>query len=113
MVLHKHTRLTPLERKEIYYFYREDKRRLSYLSRKYHVSSPTIYKILHRGRIQDFTVHRSGNHRFRCLQYGLRRLSKVEKAIEEQLKRQAKRYNKSYSGEMIHGDTKRLSFERS
>jgi len=108
MVLHKHTRLTPLQRKEIYRLHIDDKRRVSDLSREFHVSRPTIYKILHRGRARDFTVHRSGNHRFRCLKYGIRRLAKVEKAIEEQLKRQAKRYNKSYPGEMIHGDTKRL-----
>jgi transposase InsO family protein len=33
---------------------------------------------------------------------------KIEKAIEETTKRQAKRYNKDYPGQMIHGDTKRL-----
>jgi transposase InsO family protein len=42
------------------------------------------------------------------LKYGIKRLSKVEKKIEERLKKQAKRYNKSYPGEMIHFDTKRL-----
>ena len=108
MVLHKHTRLTPLQRKEIYRLYIDEKSRVSDLSREYHVSRPTIYKILHRGRLRDFTVHKSENHRFRCLKYGIRRLAKVEKAIEEKLKRQSKRYNKSYPGEMIHGDTKRL-----
>jgi integrase, catalytic domain protein len=36
-------------------------------------------------------------------------LSKAEKAIEEKLKKkQAKHYNKSYLGEMVHFDTKRL-----
>jgi hypothetical protein len=44
----------------------------------------------------------------RCLKYGLRRLAKIEKTIEERLTRQAKRYNKLYPGQMIHGDTKRL-----
>ncbi|WP_232507557.1 hypothetical protein [Neisseria weixii] len=38
----------------------------------------------------------------------MKRLAKVEKAIEEKLKKQAKRYNKPYSGEMVHFDTKRL-----
>jgi transposase-like protein len=60
MVLHKHTRLTPLQRKEIYRLYIDEKRRVSDLSGEYHVSRPTIYKILHRGRMRDFTVHRSG-----------------------------------------------------
>jgi len=35
-------------------------------------------------------------------------LFKAEKAIEEKLKKQAKHYNKSYLGEMVHFDTKRL-----
>nr|WP_233572165.1 DDE-type integrase/transposase/recombinase [Neisseria weixii] len=38
----------------------------------------------------------------------MKSLAKVEKAIEEKLKKQAKRYNKPYSGEMVHFDTKRL-----
>ena len=38
----------------------------------------------------------------------MKRLAKVEKAIEEKLKKQAKRYNKSYPDEMVHFDTKRL-----
>jgi len=38
----------------------------------------------------------------------LRRLAKIETTIEEKLKRQAKRYNKDYPGQMVHGDTKRL-----
>ena len=35
-------------------------------------------------------------------------LAKVEQAIQERLKREAKRYNKSYPGELVHFDTKRL-----
>lgn len=38
----------------------------------------------------------------------MKRPSKVEYAIEEKLKKQAKRYNKPYPGEMVHFDTKRL-----
>lgn len=38
----------------------------------------------------------------------MKRLAKVEKTIQDQLKRQAKRYNKSYPGELLHLDTKRL-----
>lgn len=45
---------------------------------------------------------------FRCLLYAVKRLEKIEKAIEERLKRRAKRYNKDYPGQMIHCDTKRL-----
>ena len=42
------------------------------------------------------------------MQYGLKRLAKVESQIQERLKREAKRYNKSYPGELMHFDTKRL-----
>jgi len=31
-----------------------------------------------------------------CLEYGIKRLAKVERELEEKLKKQAKRYNKKY-----------------
>jgi transposase InsO family protein len=108
MTIHKRTRLTPIQRKEIYRLYHEEAVRICDLCRRFSVTAPTIYKILERGRQNDYSVHKSTNKRFRCLQYGLKRLSKVEKEVEERLKKQAKRYEKSYPGEMIHGDTKRL-----
>ena len=108
MVIHKRTRLTPLQRKAVYRTYVEDKIRVSDLAREFHVSRPTIYKIINRGRLQDFSIHRSTNARFRTIKYGLRRLAKIEKSIEERLKNKAKRYNKDYPGQMLHGDTKRL-----
>lgn len=108
MVIHKRTRLTPIQRREIYEAYHQKNQKVSDLATSYHVSRPTIYKILHRGRKQDFTIHSSRNKRFACLRYGIKRLSKIEKQIEERLKKQAKRYNKDYPGQMLHGDTKRL-----
>jgi len=108
VTIHKRTRLTPMQRQEIYQAYYTDRRRVCDLAREYHVSRPTIYKILERGRIRDFSVHKSTNKRFRCLKYGIKRLAKIEHQIEERLKRQAKRYNKDYPGQMLHGDTKRL-----
>ena len=72
------------------------------------MSRPTVYKIIHRARLQDHSIHKSVNKRFRCLEYGIKRLARVEKELEEKLKKQAKRYNKSYPGEMVHVDTKRL-----
>ena len=73
------------------------------------VSRPMIYKILHRSRKNNYSIHQSTNARFHCLKYGIRRLAKTEKEIEERLNRKAKRYNKDYPGQMIHGDTKRFS----
>jgi transposase InsO family protein len=108
MVIHKKTRLTPDQRKELANEYFKNHIRVCDLVRKYRVTAPTVYKILHRARDKDYSVHTSENKRFRCLSYGLKRLSKIEKSIEEKLKKQAKRYNKQYPGEMMHFDTKRL-----
>ena len=83
MVIHKKTRLTPVQRKEICEKHFKDKMRVSDLSREYHVSRPTIYKILHRGRKNDYSIHKSTNTRFLCLKYGIKRLAKIEKEIEE------------------------------
>lgn len=108
MTIHKRARLTPLQRQEVWHKYHTEHVRVCDLMRQYSVTAPTIYKILHHGRQQDFSLHRSINKRFRCLEYGLKRLSKIERILEEKLKAQAKRYNKEYPGEMVHVDTKRL-----
>ena len=108
MEIHKKTRLTPIQREEMCSDYYKNHIRVCDLCRKYHVTAPTVYKIIYRGKNNDFTIHKSINKRFRCLEYGLKRLSKIEKSIEEKLKKQARRYNKKYPGEMIHFDTKRL-----
>ena len=107
MVIHKRTRLTPVQRRELVQRYYAGER-ICDLRRCYRVTAPTVYKIIHQGRINDYSVHNSMNKRFRCLKYGLKRLAKVERALEEKLKKQAKRYNKEYPGEMMHVDTKRL-----
>lgn len=78
------------------------------LAEHFHVSRPTIYDVLKRARLQEFAPRSSINQRFKTLQYGLKRLAKVEQTIQERLKREAKRYNKSYPGELVHLDTKRL-----
>ena len=108
MIIHKRARLTPVQRQEIFNKYYNQNIRICDLRKQYSVSRPIIYKILERGRHKDFSLHRSVNKRFRCLEYGLKRLSKVEAALEKKLKNKAKRYNKQYPGEMIHSDNKRL-----
>ena len=110
MVIHKRTRLTPMQRQAIFENYSKHQKRVSDLAGEYHVSRPTIYKIIRRGRLKDFSVHKSTNKRFRCLKYGIRRLAKIEKKIEDRLKKQAQRYNKDYPGQMFHGDTKGLPY---
>jgi transposase-like protein len=92
MVIHKRTRLTPIQRHEIYREYHDGCKKVSDLADSYHVSRPTIYKITRRGRHRDFSIHPGTNKRFRCLKYG----TKIEKAIEARLKKQARSYNKDY-----------------
>ena len=112
MMIHKRTRLTPIQRKQLADDYFTGHIRKCDLVKKYQVTAPTVYKIINNARNNDYSIHRSVNKRFRCLQYGLKRLSKVEKQIEEKLKKQARRYNKKYPGEMVHFDTKRLPLLR-
>ena len=98
MTIHKRTRLTPFQRRQLTDDYWKQHIRVCDLARKYQVSRPTVYKIIHQARLQDYSIHKSVNKRFRCLEYGIKRLAKVEKELEEKLKKQAKRYNKQYPG---------------
>ena len=108
MNIHKRTRLTLLDRQEIWRLYQTRVWKVTQLAERFRVSRPTIYDVLKRARLQEFIPRNSTNQRFKTLQYGLKRLAKVEQTIQERLKREAKRYNKSYPGELVHFDTKRL-----
>ena len=108
MNIHKRTRLTLHDRQEIWVLYQSRLWKISHLAERYRVSRPTIYKVIKQARLQQFAPRDSGNQRYRSVQYGLKRLAKVEASIQERLKKQAKRYNKSYPGELMHFDTKRL-----
>ncbi len=106
--MHKRIRLTPIDRKEIWLLYHTGKFTQKSLSDKYRVSRQTISKILKRCRGQEFYPKDSTNHRYKQARYGIKRLAKIERSLELKLKKKAKRYNKSYPGEMMHLDTKRL-----
>ena len=108
MKLHKNTRLLPYQRLAIWQAHTQDKVSVTALVRQYNVSRPTIYKVLKEARSGVLTQKSSVNNRFKQAKYGIKRLAKVELKIQEKLKKQAKRYNKSYPGEMVHVDTKRL-----
>ena len=45
MVIHQKTRLTPVQRQEIYHAYHTEKKKVAERAREYHVSRPTISKI--------------------------------------------------------------------
>ena len=108
MKLHKNTRLLPYEREAIWLSYTQDKVSVTSLARQYNVSRPTIYNVLKAARGRLLTQKSSVNNRFKQARYGIKRLAKVELEIQQKLKKHAKRYNKSYPGEMVHVDTKRL-----
>ena len=108
MTVHKNTRLLPKQKLEIFDKYHQNNQKVTDLASEYHVSRVTIYKVLRQVRTKQFLPNKSINHKFRTLQYGLKRLSKIERQLELRLKTQAKRYNKSYPGEMVHVDTLRL-----
>lgn len=105
---HKGQKLTVQNRKEIWEQWSTRKYTKTQLAKKWNVSRQTIGKVIARARIGIFAPLDSTNHRFKCIAYGMRHLAKVEKEIEEKRKKKAKRYNKSYPGEMMHLDTKKL-----
>ena len=77
MEIHKQTRLTPIQRQEIYRIYHGEGKKVSELAQSYHISHPSIYRVIRGGRQQDYSIHRSANNRFRCLNYGIKYLSKI------------------------------------
>ena len=81
MNIHKRTRLTLLDRQEIWRLYQTRLWKVLHLAERFHVSRPTIYDVLKRARLQEFTPRNSSNQRFKTLQYGLKRLAKVEQTI--------------------------------
>ena len=108
MSTHKRQRLTELQRKNLWKDWQSQQYTKASLARKYLVSWQTADKYIKLARKKQFAPRKSTNNRYQNLKYGIKRLAKIEKQIEERLKKQAKRYEKSYPGEMVHFDTKRL-----
>ena len=108
MNMYKNTRLTQHHRQAIWTAYTQEKESVSSLARRYQVSRVTIYRTLKAARGRLLKPQTGTDNRFKQAKYGMKRLAKVERSIQEKLKKQAKRYNKSYPGEMVHVDTKRL-----
>lgn len=108
MIVHKNTRLTEYQRKQIWKEYQWWKRKVSVLAEDYWVSPPTIYKILKRARLKEFRPRDSTNHRYKTVTWWLKRLRKIEEKLVEKQNKQARRYNKKYPWEMVHMDTKKL-----
>lgn len=106
--MHKHTKLPPVLRQEVYEYWKKGKTQ-RFLADEYHVDKRVIGRIVVRGRLGDFSVHDSTNERYRTIEYGLKRLMKTEGKLTKRAERLAiKRYEKSYPGEMVHADNKLL-----
>ena len=108
MNMHKNTRLTPHHRQAVWPAYTQEKQSVTSPVRRYQVSRVTIYRALKAARGRLPKLQTGINSRFKQAKYGMKRPAKAERGIREKLKKQAKRYNKSYPGEMVHVDTKRL-----
>lgn len=108
MNMHRRIRLTPHDREEIWRLHGTGEWTKISLAKRFRVSRPTIYKVLQRARQQEFAPRKSTNARFLSVKYGIKRLAKIERSLEERKKREARRYNKHYPGELVHFDTKRL-----
>lgn len=107
--MHKYTKLTPTLRREVYAKWCAGRASFRSLATQYHVDKNIIAVAIRRGRLGDFSVHDSTNHRFRTIEYGLKRLTKAADRVERRLARQRIiRYERNIPGELVHGDTKRL-----
>lgn len=70
--MHKHTKIPPALRKEVYERWTKGQSQRS-LADEYHVDKRVIHRIVVRGRLDDFSVHNSTNHRYRTIEYGLKK----------------------------------------
>jgi transposase InsO family protein len=73
---------------------------ISDLALHYRISRATVYRVIKKAKINVFENLPSMNHRYRQVQYGLKKLARREHRL--------KRYEKSSPGEMVHFDTKKL-----
>ena len=85
MNMHKNTRLTPHHRQAIWLAYTQGKESVTSLARRYQVSRVTIYRALKAARGRLLKPQTSTNNRFKQAKYGMKRLAKVERGIQEKL----------------------------
>lgn len=112
--MHKNTKLLPYQRREAYRRWREGEHATD-LARHYGVSRKTLYEVFKKAKLGVFENYSSKNLRFRTLEYGLKRLSKVEARVRKKLtkrERRLNRYHKEYPGEMVHTDSSMLPLIR-
>lgn len=112
--IHKNTKLLPYQRREAYRRWREGEQ-VTNLAKLYEVSRTTLYKVFTKAKLGIFVNYSSKNLRYRTLEYGLKRLAKLEAKGKKKLKkreRRLNRYQKEYPGEMVHTDSSVLPLLR-
>lgn len=105
--MHKNTKLLPYQRREAYRRWREGDR-VTDLAKYYRISRKTLYEVFKKAKLGVFVNYSSKNLRYRTLEYGLKKLRKIEKKLEKRIaKREARlnRYEKKHPGEMVHADS--------
>lgn len=108
--MHKNTKLLPRMRQELYQRWIEGDT-IAELARHYGISRATAYRTIKKARFDIFVNLPSMNHRYRRIEYGLKKLTKTERILAKKLARREhrlKRYEKDAPGEMVHFDTKKL-----
>lgn len=112
--IHKNTKLLPYQRREVYRRWREGEE-VTQLAKQYRVARKTLYEVFKKARLGVFENYSSKNLRYRTLEYGLKRLEKIEKKVGKKLKkreRRLNRYQKEYPGQMVHTDSSMLPLLR-
>lgn len=112
--MHKNTKLLPYQRREAYRRWCQGDSATD-LARQYKVSRKTLYEVFKKAKLHVFENYSSKNLRYRTIEYGLKRLAKVEKSVAKKLgkrERRLNRYQKEYPGEMVHADSSMLPLLR-
>lgn len=112
--MHKNTKLLPYQRREVYRRWIMGEK-VAHLGRHYGVSRTTLYEVFKKAKLGVFSNYSSKNLRYRTIEYGLKRLRRVEQRLEKKLtkrERRLNRYQKTYPGEMVHTDSSVLPLLR-
>lgn len=110
--MHKNTKLLPYQRREAWRRWRDGSDTVTDLAEYYHTTRKTLYEVFKKAKLDVFENYSSKNLRYRTLEFGLKKLKKVEAKIEKKVaKRELRlnRYEKCHPGEMVHTDSSLLS----
>lgn len=112
--IHKNTKLLPYQRREVFRRWKEGEK-VILLAKQYNVSRKTLYEVFKKAKLGIFGNYSSKNMRYRTLEYGLKKLARIEKKYNKKLKkkeRRLNRYQKEYPGQMVHTDSSVLPLLR-